>query len=213
VLLLIGLLTVIEIRSAVDGHRARDLPAGGHEHGISRSLSLSRPTVRRFARAASADELMDGATGKESKLDPFRPYLHQRWSGGVPDATALRAELRKRGFTGSVRTVRRYLAPFRQSAAGPGPAPAVPRNRLITRWLLSRPDHLKPEEQAQLEAKGRGHRQQDQDAQAPDVRTSWIPPAPHPRHPSPSVTTKLAAEPILMTVHIGSARGCPSRCS
>jgi transposase len=128
------------------------LQAGESLHAISRALSLSRPTVRRFARAASADELMDGATGKESKLDPFTPYVHQRWNEGLTDAAALHAELRERGFTGSVRTVRRYVAPFRQAAAAPDPAPAVPKTRQITRWLLSHPDHLKPEEQAQLAA-------------------------------------------------------------
>jgi transposase len=92
---------------------------------------------------------MDGATGKESKLDSFKPYLHQRWNEGATDATMLHAELQQRGFTGSVRTVRRYVAPFRQAGAAPDPAPAVPKNREITRWLLSRPDHLQPEEQAQ----------------------------------------------------------------
>jgi hypothetical protein len=40
-----------------------------------------------------------------------------------------------------------------------------------------------------------GTRQQDQDAQAPDVRPRRIRPAPRPRHPSPSVTTKFAEEP------------------
>jgi len=44
------------------------------------------------------------------------------------------------------------VAPFRQAAAAPDPAPAVPKTRQITRWLLSRPDHLQPEEQAQLSA-------------------------------------------------------------
>jgi hypothetical protein len=128
------------------------LQAGESLHSISRCLSLSRPTVRRFARTASADELLDGATGKESKLDPFRPYLHQRWNEGVTGAAALHAELQERGFTGSVRTVRRYVAPFRQAAAAPDPAPAVPKTRQITRWLLTRPEHLLPEEQAQLAA-------------------------------------------------------------
>ncbi len=128
------------------------LQAGESLHAISRSLSLSRPTVRRFARAASADELLDGATGKESKLDSFRAYIHQRWNEGLTDAAALHAELHERGFTGSVRTVRRYVAPFRQATAAPGPAPAVPKTRQITRWLLSHPEHLKPEEQAQLSA-------------------------------------------------------------
>ena len=34
----------------------------------------------------------------------------------------------------------------------PDPAPAVPKTRQITRWLLTRPDHLQPDEQAQLQA-------------------------------------------------------------
>jgi transposase len=128
------------------------LQAGESLHAISRILSLSRPTVRRFARAASADELMDGATGKESKLDPFKPYIHQRWNEGITDAAALHAELQQRGFTGSVRTLRRYVAPFRQATAAPDTEPAVPKTRQITSWLLSHPEHLKPEEHAQLAA-------------------------------------------------------------
>jgi transposase len=95
---------------------------------------------------------MDGALGKGSKLDPFRAYLHQRWNEGVTDAAVLHCELRQRGFAGSVRTVRRHLAPFRGAAAAPDPVPAVPKARQITRWLLSRPEHLQPGEQASLNA-------------------------------------------------------------
>ena len=98
------------------------LRAGESLHAISRVLSLSRPAVRRFARAASVDELLAEATGRESKLDPFRPYICQRWNEGLTDAAALHAELRQRGFTGSVRTVRRYVAPFWQAATVPDPA-------------------------------------------------------------------------------------------
>jgi Transposase/Homeodomain-like domain len=128
------------------------LQAGESLHAISRVLSLSRPTVRRFARAASIDELLAEATGRESKLDPFRPWICQRWNEGLTDAAALHAELRQRDFTGSVRTVRRYVAPFRQAATAPDPAPAAPKARQVTRRLLTRPDHLQPEEQSQLSA-------------------------------------------------------------
>jgi transposase len=128
------------------------LQAGESLHAISRALSLSRPTVRRFARAASASELLAEATGREPKLDPFKPYICQRWNEGLTGAAALHAELRQRGFTGSVRTVRRYVAPFRQAATAPDPAPAAPKARQVTRWLLTRPDHLQPEEQDQLDA-------------------------------------------------------------
>ena len=105
--------------------------------------------MRRFARAASIDELLAEA-GRESKLDPFTPYICQRWNEGLTDAAALHAELQQRGFTGSARTVRRYMAPFRQAATAPDPAPTAPKTRQVTRWLLTRPDHLQPEDQAQL---------------------------------------------------------------
>jgi transposase len=44
------------------------------------------------------------------------------------------------------------VAPFRGAAAAPDPVPAVPKARQITRWLLSRPEHLQPREQASLNA-------------------------------------------------------------
>jgi hypothetical protein len=113
---------------------------------------LDRTTVRRFARAATVDELLVKATTRESKRDQFKPYSCQRWNEGVTDAAALHAGLREHGWAGSAQTVRRYVAPTRQALAAPDPAPPVPKTRRITRWLLTRPDHLKADEQAQLDA-------------------------------------------------------------
>jgi transposase len=128
------------------------LDAGESLSAISRVTGLDRKTVQRFARAGSAGELLGKATSRESKLDEFKPYLHQRWNEGVTDAAALHAELQQRGWAGSEQTIRRYVRPFRQAPAAPGPAPAVPKTRQITRWLLTRPDHLQPGEQAQIQA-------------------------------------------------------------
>ena len=133
-----------EIRRRVDAGQPLD--------AISRATGLNRKTVRRFARAATVDELLVKATTRESKLDQFKPYICQRWNQGLTDAAALHAELRERGWAGSTQTVRRYVRPFRQALAAPGPAPAVPKTRQITRWLLTRPDHLQADEQAQLDA-------------------------------------------------------------
>ena len=130
----------------------RRLDAGESLSAISRVTGLDRKTVQRFARAGSAGELLGNATSRESKLDDFTPYLRQRWNDGVTDAAALHAELRERGWAGSEQTVRRYVRPFRQALAAPDPAPAVPKTRQITRWLLTRPDRLQADEQAQLEA-------------------------------------------------------------
>lgn len=124
--------------------------AGQSQAEICRATGLDRRTVRKFARAGSVDELLARAVNRESKLDEFKPYLCRRWNEGAREAAALHAELREQGWKGSVQTVRRYLAPFRTEDAPAVPPPAVPKTRQITRLLLTRPDHLKPEEQAQL---------------------------------------------------------------
>ena len=98
------------------------LDAGESLSAISRVTGLDRKTVQRFARAGSVEELLVKATSRESKLDEFTPYLHQRWNEGVTDAAALHAELQQRGWAGSEQTVRRYVRPFRQALAAPGPA-------------------------------------------------------------------------------------------
>jgi hypothetical protein len=128
------------------------LDAGESLSAISRVTGLDRKTVQRFARASSSGELLGKAISRESKLDEFKPYLHQRWNEGVTDAAALHAELQQRGWAGSEQTIRRYVRPFRQALAAPGPAPAVPKTHQITRWLLTRPDHLQPDERAQIQA-------------------------------------------------------------
>ncbi len=106
--------------------------------------------MQRFARAPDVAGLLVKATSRETRLDPFKPYLHQRWNEGITDASVLHAELQARGWQGSVQAVRRHVRPFRQLAAAPPPAPAVPKARQITRWLLSRPATLDADEQATL---------------------------------------------------------------
>ncbi len=129
--------------------RAR-LDAGQSKAAIIRATGLSPKTVNRFARAQSIDELLVKALARESGLDEFKPYLCRRWNEGARDASVLHAELRQQGWTGSARTVRRYLAPFRATGAVPEPPPAVPKTRQITKLLLTRPDHLDAGEREQL---------------------------------------------------------------
>jgi hypothetical protein len=126
------------------------LAAGQSLSAAGRALGLSRNAVLRFARAATADELLARATSRENSPGPFKPYLNQRRDEGITDASVLHAELRARGWRGSARTVCRYVRPFRQLPAAPPPAPAVPKPRQITRWLLSRPAALEAGEQVQL---------------------------------------------------------------
>jgi transposase len=130
------------------------LADGASLGAISRELDLDRSTVRRFARATSIDELLVKAVNRTSLLDEFTEHLNARFTAGVTDAVTLHTELKARGFTGSVQTVRRYLHPLRPTTgrpAAPLPArPAVPKPRRITRWIMTDPQHLDAEDQAQL---------------------------------------------------------------
>ena len=124
-------------------------------------LGLASSTVLKFAHAASIDELLVKATRRPGILDPFKPYLGQRWNQGITSAAALHEEIRARGWKGGVLTVERYLRQFRtadgrdrQARAKPQltapAAPALPKPRQVTRWIMTRPDHLASDDAAQL---------------------------------------------------------------
>ena len=118
---------------------------------IMRELHLAKETVRKFARAADADELLTRPrAGRPGILDAHKPYLHQRWNAGCTDALQLHAEITSRGFRGSYGTVNLYLQPFRALGAAPPSAPAPPKVREITGWILRHPDSLDADEQHKL---------------------------------------------------------------
>jgi zinc-finger of transposase IS204/IS1001/IS1096/IS1165/Transposase len=73
------------------------LDAGESLSAISRATRLDRKTVQRFARVSSAEELLGKATSRESKLDKFTPYLHQRWNEGVTEVVADQVHLEPGG--------------------------------------------------------------------------------------------------------------------
>ena len=128
---------------------------------VCRQLELERDTVRRFARAASLDELLVKAVNRASVLDGYTQHLSARFAAGVTNATVLHTELTALGFTGSVQTIRRWLHPLRTTTptSAPQPAratvpklalPAVPKPRQITRWIMTDPQHLAPDQHARL---------------------------------------------------------------
>jgi len=140
-----------------------DLLAAGHtRRETAQVLGLDPGTVSRFAREPDPAALLVKATSRDSKLDPFKAYINQRWNQGITGAAVLHAELAAtQGWTGSVQAVRRYIRQFRTAdgrtkagrAGQRAPAgPPAPKPRQITRWLLSRPGRLDADDQAQLAA-------------------------------------------------------------
>jgi transposase len=128
---------------------------------IARRLGLARGTAAKFASAASIDELLVKATRRPGILDPFKPYLGQRWNDGITSAAVLHEEIRARGWKGDILAVSRYLRQFRtadgrdrQARTQPQltapAAPPAPKPRQVTRWIMTRPDHLADDDAAQL---------------------------------------------------------------
>ena len=138
------------------------LRSGRSRREAAEILGLSRDTVNRFARQADPAALLGKATGRETRLDPFKPWINRRWNEGLTSAAALHAEMAAtQGWAGGVQAVERYVRQYRaadgrtRKGKAPRPAPAAPpapKTRQITRWLLTRPDHLDPDDQDRLAA-------------------------------------------------------------
>lgn len=121
---------------------------------IADELDIDRKTVRRFAQAASAEEVIAKATSRVMLLDEFIPHLMQRWNAGCTDIATLTAELRQLGYRGSQRTVYRYLQPYR-SGGKPAPHPATvkttpPKIRTVVGWIMRDPDNLRDDDGVRL---------------------------------------------------------------
>jgi transposase len=116
---------------------------------VSRRLGLDIQTVRRFANATCIEDLLAG-TRRDSVLDPFKPYLQQRYHDGHTDTTTLLEEIRQRGYHGSVQTLRRYLRPSRPQK--PLKPPAPPKPRQVTKWIMMDPAKLNPDDHASFAA-------------------------------------------------------------
>ncbi len=117
---------------------------------IGRTLRLERKTVRRYATADTADQLITGIRlSRPGLLGPHQAYLRQRWDEGVRSTNRLHQELRERGYRGSLRTLRRLTAQLRADTAVPAPPPAPPAKRVAS-WLLTPPGKLTGDDRAAL---------------------------------------------------------------
>jgi hypothetical protein len=88
-----------------------------HERGVNQSaiaalVGLHRDTVHRYVNTSELPAIV--RPHRRSKLDPYKDYLHQRWSEGARNVTHLVAELRKQGYRGSDTIVFDYLRPLRE---------------------------------------------------------------------------------------------------
>jgi len=117
---------------------------------MSRRLRLDRKTIRRFASAKIAADLLGPRRPKVSMLDPYLPYLASRWREGQHVAAFLFDEIRQKGYRGSKRSVRRQVEDWRTAEPPPPAHVLLPGPRTLAWLLLRRPSDLDEKEQVLL---------------------------------------------------------------
>jgi transposase len=83
---------------------------------IAEELGISRNTVRRYLRSQEQQPAYKERPAANSKLDPFKTYLHERITTAAPNqvpSTVLKRELEAMGYTGGITILRDYLAASR----------------------------------------------------------------------------------------------------
>ena len=82
---------------------------------IARQVGISRNTVRSYLKAEAFPE--QGLRSKRpSLLDPYVPYLRERWQAGCQNAAQLMREITSRGYQGSHAIVRALVSDWRASS-------------------------------------------------------------------------------------------------
>ncbi|MEU7905368.1 ISL3 family transposase [Actinoplanes sp. NPDC049118] len=135
--------------------RTRERHAAVHtllEQGVgllecARRLGWALNTVKRYARATTAEQLQRPPRYREALVDAFRDHLRRRRADDpqVP-VTRLLAEIREQGYTGSANLLVRYLNQGRAEAERTPPAP-----RRLVSWLMTRSENLPEHHRSHLQ--------------------------------------------------------------
>lgn len=113
----------------------------------SRQLGWALNTVKRYARAARAEDLIRPPRYRATLVDPYRDHLRRRLTAD-PDVpvTHLLAEIREQGYPGSANLLVRYLNQGRADTTTVPPAP-----RRLASWIMTRPQDLTDTQRHHLE--------------------------------------------------------------
>ncbi len=151
---------------------------------IARRLKLSRQTVQRFLVAETFPE-RSRPPYRGSILDPYKPYILERWQSGCWNGTQLYYEVKMCGYTGSDSLFRLFISQLRKQHQRVGtasiltldtsgahvkapldspPKPSPKRRMSPTRasWLcVCRPDKLDEKQRQHVEQIRAAHRDLD----------------------------------------------------
>jgi transposase len=105
--------TTVRLRAAEFHAEIQRLAAeGGTIAGMARHLGVTRTMVRRYLFADAPPEREYAR--RRSRLDPYEPYLRQRWAEGCRNALLLWREIREQGYRETSRQVSRWAEERRE---------------------------------------------------------------------------------------------------
>jgi transposase len=81
---------------------------------IAQQVGVSRQTVDRYLRLSGPPERKQPIPTRRRVLEPFEPYLLERWQEGCHNGVQLWREIRARGYPASVANVARFVRRLRQ---------------------------------------------------------------------------------------------------
>ena len=91
----------------------RDLKQQGWSvSAIAAQLDLDRKTVRKHL--VEAPQPYKRENPAPCKIDPYRPFLRERWEAGVHNARKLLDEIRVRGYDGGYSQLKLAVTPWRE---------------------------------------------------------------------------------------------------
>ncbi len=124
---------------------------------IARTVGVSRMTVYKYLREGPPQRKRHSIHGKQRVLEPWEPYLLQRWAEGCRMATRLWREIQAQGFAYSLTNVQRFVAELRRQGPSPTGRPRTPLTqphgpppRQVAALLLRRPEKRSAEQRAYL---------------------------------------------------------------
>lgn len=135
---------------------------GWPQRAIARELDLNRATVAKLVQAAHFPERQPAIRRRPSLLDPYIPYILERWNGGCRNGTQIMRELEQRGYRGKRSVALSYMTRLRHALGIPAKKRSIttgtvvdPRPRPLTpraaAWLvLRRPDTLDATDQQRV---------------------------------------------------------------
>ncbi len=83
---------------------------------IARQVGVSRETVYRYLRMNEPPQPTQIQYTRKQLIEPYKPYLLQRWNEGCRNAQQMYKEIREMGYTAGVSNVSRFIGHLRKDS-------------------------------------------------------------------------------------------------